>query len=191
MKTLLHTVLIDAAAPVAIMEQLHRHFPEQSEHDLATTAGHISVFLQHLPLTMEGIGHYVAHPVCGRAAGFAYGEVLRYCFDEEDLLPEATWGVLGLLDDAWLLKSLHQQLSARFSFVNDEPFFQAPPPEDDLIRRLLGHPVCDALEATARSLTVVASALFMTAANGVAPSEMAVVPTLYLAEALAGRPNRV
>ena len=55
-------------------------------------------------------------PHFGRAVAFATGTILTYIFDEEDLLPEASFGVVGLLDDAYLVHGFVGSLSRMYPF---------------------------------------------------------------------------
>ena len=51
-------------------------------------------------------------PRCGRAVSFATGSILAYVFDEEDLFPEATFGIIGMLDDAYLVHAFARYAQA-------------------------------------------------------------------------------
>ena len=68
-------------------------------------------------------------PHCGRAVAFGTGTILTYIFDEEDLLPEASFGTLGLLDDAYLVHSFVDSLRRMYPFAAASPTYAAPDPQ--------------------------------------------------------------
>jgi hypothetical protein len=98
----------------------------------------------------------------GRAVAFATGQVLDYLFDEEDLLPERDFGILGLLDDAYLAHIYAGMLSRMYPHVDTSGTGYQPPDERTLnvVRSLLPAGIANALERTADNLLLVAHSLF-------------------------------
>jgi hypothetical protein len=68
-------------------------------------------FLVSICDALEVAAKYSKDPHSGRAVTFAVGQIIQYCFDEEDLFPESHYGILGLLDDAYLVHRFAAMLS--------------------------------------------------------------------------------
>ena len=105
---------------------------------------------------------FAKDPQYGRGIAFASGQVVQYCFDEEDLFPEAHYGVLGLLDDAYLVHRFVGMLHQMYPHVNVSGISYQFPDEMtlQLVRTLLPTGVCDALDRTCYNLIQVGGALF-------------------------------
>ena len=88
------------------------------------------------------------HPQFGRAVSFATGQIVQYCFDEEDLFPERDYGILGLLDDAYLIHRFVSMLQEMYSHVGmDDAKYRLPEkPIFELVQTVLPAGVCDALD---------------------------------------------
>jgi hypothetical protein len=102
------------------------------------------------------------HPQFGRAVAFATGQIVQYCFDEEDLFPEQDYGILGLLDDAYLIHRFVNMLQEMYSHVEMENVGYRVPEKStfQLVRALLPAGVCDALDRTSYNLIQVSNNLF-------------------------------
>src|SRR6188474_1318431 len=86
-----------------IAAALHRHADETTSEDLDQLARVLQEYLRTVPDAITaGLG-MSKDPHCGRAVAFGTGTILTYIFDEEDLLPEAVYGTVGMLDDAYLV----------------------------------------------------------------------------------------
>ena len=87
----------------AMAEGLRRHAGDLSGEDVDELATVLAGYLRGVPDALEAALAMSKDPHFGRAVAFATGTILTYIFDEEDLLPEASFGVVGLLDDAYLV----------------------------------------------------------------------------------------
>ena len=107
------------------------------------------------------------HPQFGRAVSFATGQIVQYCFDEEDLFPERDYGILGLLDDAYLIHRFVSMLQEMYSHVGmDDAKYRLPEkPIFELVQTVLPAGVCDALDRTCYNLIQVANTLFASGAR--------------------------
>jgi hypothetical protein len=146
---------------------------------LTALAGALEPFLRGIPSALAVATLLAKDPACGRAVAFATGEILHYCLDEEDLLPERDFGILGLLDDAYLVHVFATSLHYTYPHV-DIAFAGYQPPNDHVfrvVRTLLPAGVAEALDRTCDNLLRIASALFAGGAgSAVATPEFA--PTL-------------
>src|SRR5216110_343766 len=82
-----------------IADGLRRHAGE----DVDELAAVLENYLRTVPDALAAALGMTKDPHFGRAVAFATGTILTYIFDEEDLLPEASYGVVGLLDDDYLV----------------------------------------------------------------------------------------
>lgn len=69
-------------------------------HAITELANSLEPFLRSIFKGLDLATRLSKHPQFGRAVAFATGQIVQYCFDEEDLCPERDYGILGLLDDA-------------------------------------------------------------------------------------------
>ena len=134
--------------------------PNASEQELQSLSQTISQLLGTIPANIRLINAYIEHPLCRKPLGFAFGEVLRYCFDEKDLLPEQTFGALGLIDDAYLLQALSNLLPLYFPYAVPTKVEAVPFESRSVIENLLPEGVVTALDRTAHSILDVAVAMF-------------------------------
>jgi len=123
--------------------------------------------------------------VCGRVVTFATGQALICVFDEDDLLPERDFGIIGLLDDAYLAHIYAGALSRMYPQADISGVGYQPPDERTLnvVRSLLPAGVASALERTVDNLLLVASSLFGGGAGAEEhPTESA--PSLQVSKAI-------
>ena len=120
----------------------------------------------------------------GRGVAFAAGSVLLYLVDEDDFLPESDAGVLGLLDDTYLVHRCVAALRAAFPQLGAPDGYE-PPDERSVavVRSLLPAGVSDALDRTCENLAR-APALFAGRGDGTGGGDAA-RPPLRVAEAVA------
>ena len=86
-----------------LAESLRPHASDIPSEDLDRLAAVLEQFLRTVPDALATALGMSKDPYCGRAVAFATGAILTYLFDEEDLLPEASYGLVGMLDDAYLV----------------------------------------------------------------------------------------
>jgi hypothetical protein len=156
----LETGLIPDTDTRHLTHLLSRHAPNLPESELNQLASVISELLNTIPGNIRLINAYQTHPLCRKPLGFAFGEILRYCFDENDLLPEQDFGSLGLIDDAYLLHSFAGLLPIYFPFAVPD---QKAGPEfnsRDAVDKLLPTGILDTLDKTARSVLEISIAFF-------------------------------
>lgn len=129
---------------------------------VAELARLLEPFLGSILDGLEVAAKFAKDPQCGRAVTFTTGQALQYCFDEDDLLPERNYGILGLLDDAYLVHRFAGMLHQMYPHVDLAGMRYQPPDERtlELVREILPAGVCDALDRTCYNLIQVANALF-------------------------------
>jgi hypothetical protein len=94
---------------------------------------------------------------------FGTGSVLHYVFDGEDLLPEATFGMVGLIDDAFLVHAFVGHIHEAFPFAAPDVTYEPPALSTiQLVAALLPEGVAAALLRTCKGVIQVAAALFTT-----------------------------
>ena len=139
---------------------LSQHAPSASEQSLEQLAKIVADLLDSIPRNIRLINAYQAHPLCRKPLGYAFGQVLVYCFDENDLLPEQQFGTLGLIDDAYLLHVFSRLLPLYFPYAVPANVESTEFEFREVLDRLLPAGVLDALDKTARSLLEISVALF-------------------------------
>jgi uncharacterized membrane protein YkvA (DUF1232 family) len=158
---LLKRALDEEITAAGLADALRRHVDDVATEDVEQLAAVLEQFLRAVPDALAWTLALSKDPSCGRAVAFATGPILAYVFDEEDLLPESTFGALGLLDDAYLVHAFAARLAQTYPFA--EPAVAYSPPDDrgfEAIASLLPHGVADALRRTCESTILVAQALF-------------------------------
>jgi hypothetical protein len=168
--------------PAEVAKILRRHTNDSSE-DIEQLAPVLVDFLRGIPDALAYAMAMAKDERCGRPVSFAIGTVLNYVFDEEDLLPEASYGAVGLLDDAYLVHGFVAMLRQTYPFV-EPPTSYSPPDEQafEIVAALLPEGVAHSLLRTCRSTIQVAQALFPAASPGGA--EESVRPTIRVDEAI-------
>jgi hypothetical protein len=166
-----------------VAEVLARHASESSD-EVEQLAPVLVDFLRAVPDALAYAMTMAKDDRCGRPVSFATGTVLNYVFDEEDLLPEASFGVVGLLDDAYLVHAFVALLRETYPFVDSSTSY-SPPDEQafEIVAALLPEGVAHSLLRTCRSTIQTAQALFPAASIGNA-QESAIRPSIRVEEAI-------
>jgi hypothetical protein len=86
----------------ALARLLAKHAPEAPPDRVTELAALLEPFLRSMPQALSVAIQMTKSREYGRAVAFATGQALNYVFDEDDLLPEQDFGIIGLLDDAYL-----------------------------------------------------------------------------------------
>jgi hypothetical protein len=182
---LLKAGLEDGVTTEGIADALHRHADETVSEDLDELARVLEEYLRNVP---DAIGSALAmsrDPHCGRAVAFGTGTILTYIFDEEDLLPEASFGTLGLLDDAYLVHSFVDSLRRMYPFAAPSLTYAAPDAKtSEVVATILPEGVAESLRRTCESTIQVAQALFPSG-QGAGAADAAFEPRLRVTEAAA------
>ena len=144
---------------------LGRHAGDVASEDVDQLAAVLEGYLRTVPDALGAALAISKDPHCGRAVAFATGPILAYVFDEEDLFPEASYGLLGMLDDAYLVHGFVAALRRMLPFV--ESSAAAHEALDDrgseIVAALLPEGVAQSLLRTCESTIQVAQALFPSA----------------------------
>jgi uncharacterized membrane protein YkvA (DUF1232 family) len=148
----------------SLADALQEHSQDVATEDIERLAGELEQFLHTVPDALAVALTMSRDPRCGRAVAFATGTVLAYVFDEEDLLPEASFGTLGLLDDGYLVHAFVAALRRTYPYVEAASAYSGPTDATlDTVATLLPDGVAQALLRTSESTVQVALALFPTA----------------------------
>jgi hypothetical protein len=182
---LLSSALAEQATATKLEERLAREAPELPRAEVRRLAELLEGYLESVPAAIEALTVMAKEPPYGRSVAFAAGQALVYLADEDDLFGEADLGVLGLLDDAYLIHACLAALRAALPGLS-VPAGYAPPNGSSVaaVRSLLPPGVPDALDRTSEDLVRVAAALYSGGGQGSSAPE-AVRPTLRVADALA------
>jgi hypothetical protein len=162
MVTLLQLGLEKEIASEALAPLLAKYAPEATPYCVAELGALLEPFLRSVPQALSVAIQLTKSRVCGRAVAFATGQALIYVFDEDDLLPERDFGIIGLLDDAYLAHIYAGTLLRMYPKVDTSGVGYQPPDERTLnvARSLLPAGVASALERTVDNLLLVANSLF-------------------------------
>ncbi len=190
MLDLLQQGLDAATEEAALTAALQAQDPGLQGEGLDRLAASLAPFLRAMPAALKDAFAMAEHPEAAtqgldRAIGFATGQVLHYLFDERDLLPERDFGVVGLLDDAYLVHCYLRGLARSYPhLLPDPPAHEAPDAETlALVRGLLPAGTADALERSAEHMIGLSRALFAAGGGGAGAAETP-APALRLAEVL-------
>jgi hypothetical protein len=166
-----------------IADGLRYHAADVAGKDVDELAGLLESYLRAVPDALGAALGMSKDPHFGRAIAFATGTILTYIFDEEDLLPEATYGVVGLLDDAYLVHEFVGSLSRMYPLAASE--YAAPDARtSEIVAAVLPEGVAESLRRTCESTIQVAQALFPSG-QGADSAGVSVEPKLRVAEAVA------
>jgi len=166
-----------------IADGLRYHAADVAGKDVDELAGLLESYLRAVPDALRTALGMSKDPHFGRAIAFATGTILTYIFDEEDLLPEATFGVVGLLDDAYLVHEFVGSLSRMYPLAASE--YAAPDARtSEIVAAVLPEGVAESLRRTCESTIQVAQALFPSG-QGADSEGVSVEPKLRVAEAVA------
>ncbi|MGH9841195.1 MAG: hypothetical protein ACREEM_20775 [Blastocatellia bacterium] len=159
--------------------------PEAAPDRIKELAALLEPFLRSIPQALSVAIQMTKSRGSSRAVAFATGQALDYLFDEDDLLPERDFGILGLLDDAYLAHIYAGMLSRMYPQVDTSGTGYQPPDERTLnvVRSLLPAGIASALERTVDNLLLVAHSLFGSGGGAEGhPSQPA--PVLQVSEAI-------
>jgi len=164
---------------------LRRHAGDVASEDIDQLAGVLEVYLRTVPDALGAALAISKDPHCGRAVAFATGTILTYVFDEEDLLPEAAYGTVGMLDDAYLVHRFVDSLRRMYPFAAPPIAYEAPDPRtSEVVAAVLPEGVADSLLRTCESTIQVAQALFPSR-QGAGTADVPFEPELRVADGVA------
>jgi len=145
-----------------LVEALRPHARDIPSEDLDRLAAVLEQYLRTVPDALATALGMSKDPHCGRAVAFATGAILTYVFDEEDLLPESSYGLVGMLDDAYLVHGFVATLKRMFPFAKPSTVAHAAPDDrmSEVVASLLPEGVAASLRRTSESMIQVALALF-------------------------------
>ena len=144
-----------------IAAALRRYAGDVASEDVDQLASVLERYLRTVPDALATALGMSKDPHCGRAVAFATGTILAYVFDEEDLLPEASYGTVGLLDDAYLVHGFVDSLRRMYPFAAPPIAYEAPDARtSEVVAAVLPEGVAESLLRTCESTIQVAQALF-------------------------------
>ncbi|HVR12296.1 MAG TPA: hypothetical protein VMS41_00835 [Gaiellaceae bacterium] len=170
-----------------IADGLRRHAGDVASEDVDELAAVLEGYLRAVPDALATALGMSNDPHYGRAVAFATGTILTYIFDEEDLLPEASYGVVGLLDDAYLVHGFVDSLGRMYPSAAAAASVEYAAPDartSEVVAAVLPEGVADSLRRTCESTIQVAQALFPSG-QSVDAAEATFEPQLRVAEAVA------
>jgi hypothetical protein len=185
MVKLLQLSLEKEVSSEALIPLLAEYAPEAAPDRIKELAALLEPFLRSIPQALSVAMQMTKSRGSGRAVAFGAGQMLDYLFDEKDLLPERDFGILGLLDDAYLAHIFAGMLSRMYPQVDTSGTGYQPPDERTLnvVRSLLPAGIANALERTVDNLLLVAHSLF--GSGGVTEGHTSqTAPTLRVSEAI-------
>lgn len=146
---------------------LSKYFKNEStsSEQIDELASLLEKFIGSMVSGFEVANQFTKDPHFGRAVSFAIGQIIQYCFDEEDLFPEREFGILGLLDDAYLVNRFIGMLYQLYPHVEISKTKYDPCDKYTLqvVRALMPIGVCDSLDRTCNNLFLVSNAFFTSA----------------------------
>jgi hypothetical protein len=144
-----------------LADGLRRYAGDVPSEDVDELAGVFERYLRTVPEALATALKMSNDAHCGRAVAFATGTILTYVFDEEDLLPEASYGTVGMLDDAYLVHGFVDSLRRMFPFAASPIEYEAPDARtSEVVAAVLPEGVAESLRRTCESTIQVAQALF-------------------------------
>lgn len=169
-----------------LAESLRPHASNVPSEDLDRLAALLEQFLRAVPDALTTALGMSKDPHCGRAVAFATGAILTYLFDEEDLLPEASYGLVGMLDDAYLVHEFVTTLRRMYPFAESLTAGYTAPDDrmSEVVASLLPEGVAASLRRTSESMIQVAQALFPSR-PGTDSADLAYQPEIRVLKALA------
>ena len=144
-----------------IADALRGHAGDVASEDVDQLADVLEQYLRAVPDALAAALGISKDPHFGRAVAFATGPILTYIFDEEDLLPEASYGIVGLLDDAYLVHEFVGSLGRTYPMAAASIDYAGPDIRtSEVVAALLPVGVAESLRRTCESTIQVAQALF-------------------------------
>ena len=168
-----------------LADALRAQAGDASTEALERLAALLEGFLRSVPDAIATALAMSKNPRCGQAVAFATGPILTYLFDEGDLVPEATFGPVGMLDDAYLVHEFVGALTRWFHVAApSDATYDAPDAHAfGVVASLLPEGVATSLRRTAESTIQVAHALYPSG-PGANSLETALQPEFRVPEAL-------
>jgi len=179
----------EAVSADAIADGLRRHAGDVASEDVDELAAVLEGYLYTVPDALAAALGMSKDPHFGRAVAFATGTILTYIFDEEDLLPEASYGVVGMIDDAYLVHGFVDSLRRMYPLAAPPIEYAAPDARtSEIAAAVLPEGVAESLRRTCESTIQVAQALFPSGQR-VDAADVSFEPQLRVAEAVAATAN--
>jgi uncharacterized membrane protein YkvA (DUF1232 family) len=164
---------------------LRRYAGDVASEDVDQLAGVLERYLRTVPEALATALGMSKEPHCGRAVAFATGTILAYVFDEEDLLPEASYGTVGMLDDAYLVHGFVDSLRRMYPYAAPPVAYEAPDARtSEVVAAVLPEGVAESLLRTCESTIQVAQALFPSG-QGAGTADVPFEPELRVADGVA------
>jgi hypothetical protein len=164
---------------------LGRHAGDVASEDVDQLAGVLEGYLRTVPDALGAALAMSKEPHCGRAVAFATGTILTNVFDEDDHQPEATYGTVGMLDDAYLVHGFVDSLRRMYPFAAPATAYEAPDLRtSEVVAAVLPEGVAESLLRTCESTIQVAQALFPSR-QGAAAADALYEPELRVADGVA------
>jgi hypothetical protein len=157
--------LAGVASPEHVADDLRAAGAMDDSAPLCALASRLSSFLTTTPDRIRILTRLAADPHHGRAVAFGLAQVLEYVFDEHDLVSDASHGVLGLLDDAYLVHRFLEDVGRAYPEARALAASADDGATRDLVARLLPAGVAAALDRTSERLLQVGATLFTAAAT--------------------------
>ena len=182
---LLRTGFDEGISADKIADGLRRHAGDVASEDIDELAALLESYLRTVPDALATALGMSKDPHFGRAVAFATGTILTYIFDEEDLLPEASYGVVGMLDDAYLVHEFVGSLRWMYPLAAPQIEYAAPDAGmSEVVAAVLPEGVAESLRRTCESTIQVAQALFPSG-QSVDAADVSFEPQLRVADAVA------
>lgn len=158
----LQNMLDREATSQRLAAAIAEHAPETDKDRLLLLADTVGLFLRSFPQALSFALHQGQAADTGRPLRFATGQVFSYLFDEADLFPERDFGILGLLDDAYVAHVFAIAITRKVPGAAESAHAYEPPDSRSLqvVRSLLPPGVAEALDRMCDNLLHVAGALF-------------------------------
>ena len=177
----------EGISAVKIADALRRHGGDVASEDVDELAPVLEMYLRTVPDALAAALGMTKDPHFGRAVAFATGTILTYIFEEEDLLSEASYGVVGMLDDAYLTHEYVGSLKRMYPLAAPSMEYAAPERRtSEIVAAVLPEGVAESLRRTCESTIQVAQALFPSGQR-VDAADVSFEPQLRVAEAVAAR----
>jgi uncharacterized membrane protein YkvA (DUF1232 family) len=167
-----------------LTDALRRHAADVAVDDVENLAISLERVLRAVPDALATALAMSKDPRCGASVAFATGPILNYVLDEEDLLPEASFGALGLLDDAYLVHVFVAMLRQTYPYVETPAAYATPEQHTlEMVASLLPEGVAHALQRTCESTIHVAQAMF-SSVRGEVTADSVFHPEIRVGEAV-------
>lgn len=185
MVNLLRISLEDEISSQTLVPLLAKYAPGMAADRLTELAALLEPFLRSIPQALLVAIQMTKNYKHSRAVAFVTGQALNYIVDEDDLLPEQDFGIIGFLDDAYLAHTYAGRLFRMYPEAIKSVVNYQPPDEHtfEVVRSMLPAGVASAIEQTIDNLLLVANTLFGGCA-GAEENHSKLAPTLQISEAI-------